>query len=510
MPEETRLDYSLVCTPSPLTTQGSADLHIVVSNGGQDPVDVTRIMIGVRVGDTSQALTPALGAVVPSASSQNWSLDTITPETVLATPGYQYATFKGARTGGEGLTLSLTGVRVNGQPGTTRLEVLEWSGTETEPRRALLSVPKVGGDAAQRPHQRLDFRAEKPRVTTSEKVRLVWNGDPRCAYSLAGLPGESTPRSVVAAGTPDPTYQWLVGTLSDDAVFTLIEEFSDASGTSVKSYATCGVSVSRPVVDATEVRADLARAGQVQADQVRADRVLVGGEHPVEVTALNGNQGRGVRIGENFRVWEDGSLSTGAIIRGEKTTTETTQIRFNGRITTASGLTVLAPENIGYDPDASGFDPGLARFSLDGDGHVTTGDLTVKGNVSLFGEWEVIRNFEIHAGQPGQEIDSLHMEYTAESDGLMLGYAQTSTQTEFISYIRPKCETTNDNSDKYPNFVFENLPGQHLAYSPLIPVARGKTVILSFSVSRLKASGYNIGEQIALVRFHWLPLGGRT
>ncbi|GAB2484032.1 hypothetical protein [Nocardiopsis aegyptia] len=503
MPEETRLDYSLVCTPSPLTTHGSADLHIVVSNGGQDPVDVTRIMVGVRVGDTSQALTPALGAAVPSASSQNWSLDTITPETVLATPGYQYATFKGARTGGEGLTLSLTGVRVNGQPGTTRLEVLEWSGAETEPRRVLLSVPKVGGDAAQRPHQRLDFRAEKPRVTTSEKVRLVWNGDPRCAYSLAGLPGESTPRSVVAAGTPDPSYQWLVGTLSDDAVFTLIEEFSDASGTSVKSYATCGVSVSRPVVDAAEVRADLARAGQVQADQVRADRVLVGGEHPVEVTALNGNQGRGVRIGENFRVWEDGSLSTGAIVRGEKTTTETTQIRFNGRITTASGLTVLAPENIGYDPDASGFDPGLARFSLDGDGHVTTGDLTVKGNVSLFGEWESIYRVDIKEDFP-QNPTTLTKEYSAKTDGFIYSHIMCLGSASCVGYIS---SWKGGNGQKNPDLAFYSNESdkQPFKSSPLIPVRRGQTVTLAFDISRTSST-----EAHFLGEFSWLPLGGRT
>ncbi|MER5890610.1 hypothetical protein ABT160_42865 [Streptomyces sp. NPDC001941] len=221
--QNTLLTYDITTTPNPLQAsppvaandadgqserQVLADIDIIVSNTGSNPVKCRKIMLLVPLGDLAQDLGTAGQSLAASVSpSETWTIGAVQDDVLLALPHTEEAVFEAASStcrqlqvspaqgeavvDQEGLHIHIAGVKINSKVGTSHITVNEEASDTANPefatRSLSLSITKFAyrgsGDplhahpGINRGLAAFDAKTDVPagRVAAGTELKLTWN-----------------------------------------------------------------------------------------------------------------------------------------------------------------------------------------------------------------------------------------------------------------------------------------------------------------------------------------------
>lgn len=193
--DDTLLTYSLLPDPDPLRPgRRDASLTLVVTNGSRELVTVSSIAVTLPVGTSAKALTASatgIGTRLPDGwvAPREGGIVTLTPSPAAA------------KLGEHALTVVITGIVVNDEPGTCRITIHETASSPSKPT----PEPRTHGiDLTKYPES---FWLGEPRLSTPTirrggSVVVAWTGSP-ATYTLEYDPdGGGTPTRIENAKSP--------------------------------------------------------------------------------------------------------------------------------------------------------------------------------------------------------------------------------------------------------------------------------------------------------------------
>jgi hypothetical protein len=184
----TLLDYALLTAPAPLQAGMPATLTLVISNGGSQPVTVTRIAIALPIGTNAKDLTASTG--FQTGTTPGWNLAQNGGVLTLTPAG-------GGMVGRTAVVVTIAAVSVNAQPGIATVSIDETAalgGGNATNNKAPLPLAKFPVQFALS-----DLVATPTEVAFGGSSSLMWTGTPNGATYTLQYPG-SGPMPVSAAG----------------------------------------------------------------------------------------------------------------------------------------------------------------------------------------------------------------------------------------------------------------------------------------------------------------------
>jgi hypothetical protein len=196
--DATLLTYTLLPYPDPLRPgKRDASLTFVITNGGREVVTVGSIAVALPVGTSAKTLTAdpnSIGSQVPDGwnATRDGGIVTLTPKTPAA-----------AKLGAHSLTVVLTGINVNAEPGSCRISITESASSPSKPTPATRTRTL---ELAKFPESFWlgDLRLSAAVIRRGGSVAVAWAGSP-ATYQLEYDPdGGGTPTVVENVQSPYP------------------------------------------------------------------------------------------------------------------------------------------------------------------------------------------------------------------------------------------------------------------------------------------------------------------
>lgn len=177
---DTLLTYDFATTPDPLTVSpATGELTFVVSNNTRQEINCASISFTILVGENAKDLTSGASGITATSGQGGWTFQQSGSGGVFTA---KPKTPADGKLGRAGLSFTLTGVKINNQPGTTLVTVTEEAAQGSAPgqvRTTKLALAKFPANFF------LDeLKAEPPVVAEGGATKISWNGAGNANYTL--------------------------------------------------------------------------------------------------------------------------------------------------------------------------------------------------------------------------------------------------------------------------------------------------------------------------------------
>ncbi|MFG2530421.1 hypothetical protein [Streptomyces sp. NPDC048516] len=440
------LDHALTSAPFPLQAGhvtaplNRADLDLVISAAPGEEVLCRGLVIELPMGTTAQDLVESADGISIALSDDFWSWSLETTDTAVRC--LLTAKDDGFIFDEDGLTVGLRGLGINREHGNTYLKVFE----DSEPLELNTTRQPVTLVFAKVPY--------RPEIESGSPNRFS-------AHRYSGSGADTAPATLVKAGSA-VTLRWQYREGVERHLFGqyLSADYS-APGTDVSHLSRFDT---EPLQRATTFTL---RTRHQETGETTYDTVTVQVDSPTlaGLTLTGPLSGYDGTLTLAVPVTVDGELVAQQGIEASSAFHASTAVSVRDTLTTEVGATIDGPLQV---------DGSIEVLDVEAQ-HITTGNLTAKKTVKMFGDTRRL----------GLAGDSL----TAESDGLCVAHAfyiGSNIGANFHLHV---------NGDQRPMHAHASM--RHPSQAVFMPMLRGETLTLSGQVP---------GGNTTLVL--WMPFGG--
>jgi hypothetical protein len=519
----TQLVYALQTNPAPLTvslpgqTPQLGSLEFVVTNPGDDAIDVDSITFTLQAGTSGTSLTPTTAGILSQVSdTADWIV--VASSAVTSGPAdYVLTAAAGSSAtlaGGASVVVQLYEIPTVQVPGTTTVSVTE-AIDGSDPAYASFSLTTFpygfyfNGLAATAPLGSALMPVAQ--VASGDSVVLVWNASvvDTSAYTILWSSATGGQQSA----TPSELGMWPSPALTSDTVFTVSVTVTTTGGQPLTQSLSTVVSVQNPALVAASLVTGGAQAisGQdLVANDVTINDTLAVGSVNVSGAANVGGAVLAQSLITTNDIWGSGAslhIGTGESVRFElnpgtlsvgapgELQVDAVGVPMGRLRVTDGGLVGINNTNPQYTLDVAGDINASETVTA---GTVTAGTMTATAGLVANGA-----TVQLIAGSSLLQAGT----YTTYTDGFAIGIVgwPSSTSPGCVGYANVSANgmsvwATGGNLGAFgPNWSDYQASNGNMC---ILPVACGSQLTLTAS----QATG-SLQQANAIISFYWVPLG---